>query len=127
MVKIEPLSPEEEALWRALMRIIKTLPRRLESDLTQGTGLSASEHTTIMHLLEAPARELRMNDLASDTGLSPSRMTTLGQRSSIPFSNYEDGESLRCPRQRGQAHSAKHGKIEDSRAGALRKCSGQFV
>jgi DNA-binding MarR family transcriptional regulator len=77
MVKIERLSPAEEALWRALMRIIKTLPRRLESDLIQGTGLSASEYTTIMHLSEAPDRELRMNDLASATGLSPSRMTRL--------------------------------------------------
>jgi DNA-binding MarR family transcriptional regulator len=77
MVKIEPLSPEEEALWRALMRIIKTLPRQLESDLIQGTGLSAIEYTTIMHLSEAPDRELRMNDLASATGFSPSRMTRL--------------------------------------------------
>lgn len=59
------------------MRIIKTLPRRLESDLIQGTGLSANEYTTIMHLSEAPARELRMNGLASATGLSPSRTTRL--------------------------------------------------
>jgi DNA-binding MarR family transcriptional regulator len=75
MVTIEPLSPEEEALWRALMRIIKTLPRRPESDLVQATGLSLSEYSTIMHLSEAPDRELRMNDLASAAGLSPSRMT----------------------------------------------------
>lgn len=59
------------------MRIIKALPRRLDSDLIQGTGLSASEYTTIMHLSEAPNRELRMNDLASATGLSASRMTRL--------------------------------------------------
>ncbi len=59
------------------MRIIKALPRRLDADLIQGTGLSASEYTTIMHLSEAPNRELRMNDLASATGLSASRMTRL--------------------------------------------------
>ena len=59
------------------MRIVKVLPRYLDSDLIQGSGLSASEYTTIMHLSEAPNRELRMNDLASATGLSASRMTRL--------------------------------------------------
>ena len=43
----------------------------------QGIGLNASEYSTIMHLSEAPNRELRMNDLASATGLSASRMTRL--------------------------------------------------
>ena len=77
MATVQPLSATEESLWRALMRIIKALPRRLDADLIQGTGLSASEYTTIMHLSEAPNRELRMNDLASATGLSASRMTRL--------------------------------------------------
>jgi DNA-binding MarR family transcriptional regulator len=77
MAKIEPLSPAEESLWRALMRIVRALPRHLDSDLIRGSGLSASEYTTIMHLSEAPNRELRMNDLASATGLSASRMTRL--------------------------------------------------
>jgi DNA-binding MarR family transcriptional regulator len=77
MAKIEPFSPGEESLWRALMVIVKALPRYLDSDLVQGSGLTASEYTTIMHLSEAPNRELRMNDLASATGLSPSRMTRL--------------------------------------------------
>jgi DNA-binding MarR family transcriptional regulator len=76
-VKVEPLSPAEEDVWRALMRIVKALPRHLDSDLIRGTGLTASEYTTIMHLSEAPNRELRMNDLAAATGLSPSRMTRL--------------------------------------------------
>src|SRR6202042_508957 len=77
MAKIEPFSRGEESLWRALMVIVKALPRYLDSDLVQGSGLTASEYTTIMHLSEAPNRELRMNDLASATGLSPSRMTRL--------------------------------------------------
>jgi DNA-binding MarR family transcriptional regulator len=77
MAKVEPLTPAEEFLWRALMRTVKALPRHLDSDLIQGTGLSASEYTTIMHLSEAPNRELRMSDLASATGLSASRMTRL--------------------------------------------------
>jgi DNA-binding MarR family transcriptional regulator len=77
MTKIAPFSPAEESLWRSLMVIIKALPRYLDSDLIQGSGLTASEYTTIMHLSEAPNRELRMNDLASATGLSPSRTTRL--------------------------------------------------
>jgi DNA-binding MarR family transcriptional regulator len=74
---VEPLSPTEEMLWRAVMRIIKVIPRHLDSDLTRGAGLTASEYTTIMHLSEAPNRELRMADLANATDLSASRMTRL--------------------------------------------------
>jgi DNA-binding MarR family transcriptional regulator len=73
----ERLSANEEAIWRALMRIVKVLPRHLDSDLVRGAGLTASEYTTIMHLSEAPNRELRMADLAAAAGLSASRMTRL--------------------------------------------------
>ena len=77
MTKVAPLSLAEETLWRAIMRLVKTLPRDLDSDLIHGTGLSASDYTTLMHLSEASNRELRMSDLASATGLSASRMTRL--------------------------------------------------
>ena len=77
MATVEPLSPTEEALWRAVMRIVKVIPRHLDSDLIRGAGLTASEYTTIMHLSEAPNRELRMADLANATDLSASRMTRL--------------------------------------------------
>src|SRR5277367_5612041 len=75
MPTVEPLSPSEETLWRAMMRIVKIIPRHLDSDLIRGAGLTASEYTMIMHLSEAPNRELRMADLASATGLSASRTT----------------------------------------------------
>jgi DNA-binding MarR family transcriptional regulator len=77
MEAVEPLSPAEEALWRAVMRLVKVIPRHLDGDLIRGAGLTASEYTTIMHLSEAPNRELRMADLATATDLSPSRMTRL--------------------------------------------------
>src|SRR5450631_3625135 len=77
MAADEALSANEEVFWRALMRIVKALPRHLDSDLIRGSGLTASEYTTIMHLSEAPNRELRMNDLAIATGLSASRTTRL--------------------------------------------------
>jgi DNA-binding MarR family transcriptional regulator len=74
---VEPLSANEEALWRAEMRILKILPRLLDSDLIRSCGLTASEYTTIMHLSESPDRQLRMADLASATDLSASRTTRL--------------------------------------------------
>jgi DNA-binding MarR family transcriptional regulator len=77
MAKVEPLSPTEEAIWRALMRIAKIIPRHIDSDLIRGTGLSAGEYTAIMFLSEASNRELRMADLARVTGFSASRMTRL--------------------------------------------------
>jgi DNA-binding MarR family transcriptional regulator len=77
MAGVEPLSPTEEELWRAVMRIVKVIPRHLDSDLIRDAGLTASDYTTIMHLSEAPNRELRMADLASATDLSASRMTRL--------------------------------------------------
>jgi DNA-binding MarR family transcriptional regulator len=77
MTDVQPLSPTEEELWRAVMRMVKVIPRHLDSDLVRGAGLTASEYTTIMHLSEAPNRELRMADLANATDLSASRMTRL--------------------------------------------------
>jgi DNA-binding MarR family transcriptional regulator len=77
MAKVAPLSASEEVMWRALMRIVKTLPRHLDSDLVQSAGLTASEYTMLMHLSEAPNRERRMADLAEATGLSASRTTRL--------------------------------------------------
>ncbi len=77
MAKVEPLNASEEAFWRALMRIVLSLPRRLDSDLVRSVGLTANEYTTLMCLSEAPKRELRMADLANAAALSASRMTRL--------------------------------------------------
>lgn len=74
---MDPLTATEEALWRALVRIVLSLPRRLDSDLIRSAGITANEYTTLMCLSEAPGRELRMADLANATALSASRMTRL--------------------------------------------------
>src|ERR1700759_1829954 len=73
----DPLSATEEEFWRALMRIVLSLPRRLDSDLLRAVGITANEYTVLMCLSEAPARELRMADLANAAALSASRMTRL--------------------------------------------------
>ncbi len=77
MAKVDPLSATEEAFWRGLMRIVLSLPHRLDVDLVRAAGITANEYTTLMCLSEAPNRELRMADLANAAALSPSRMTRL--------------------------------------------------
>ena len=77
MAKVDPLSATEEAFWRALMRVVLSLPHRLDIDLVRAVGITANEYTTLMCLSEAPNRELRMADLANAAALSPSRMTRL--------------------------------------------------
>src|ERR1700752_4592512 len=77
MAKADPLNTTEEVFWRALMRIVLSLPRRLDSDLVRAVGITANEYTTLMCLSEAPGRELRMADLANAAALSASRMTRL--------------------------------------------------
>ena len=72
-----PLTPDEEILWRALMRIIATLPRLLDEDLTRSTGVSLTEYVTLMNLSEAPDREMRLTDLANASGLSLSRISRI--------------------------------------------------
>lgn len=77
MASAELLSPAEEALWRATMRIMTVLPSHLDTDLVRGAGLTASEYTALMNLSEVADHELRMTDLARATGLSTSRTTRL--------------------------------------------------
>ena len=77
MAKVDSLSATEEAFWRALMRIVLSLPRRLDSDLVRTVGITANEYTTLMCLSEARSRELRMADLANAAALSASRMARL--------------------------------------------------
>jgi DNA-binding MarR family transcriptional regulator len=77
MAGVDPLSATEDVLWRALMRIAVSLPRRLDEDLLPAVGISANEYLTLMYLCEASQRELRMSDLADATALSASRVSRL--------------------------------------------------
>jgi DNA-binding MarR family transcriptional regulator len=77
MAQAKRLSPAEETLWRATMRIVTVLPSHLHGELIRGAGLTASEYTTLLHLSEAPNHEARMSELARSIGLSASRTTRL--------------------------------------------------
>jgi DNA-binding MarR family transcriptional regulator len=72
-----PLDPDQELLWRALMRVTTSLPRALEDDLLHSAGLSLTEYFVLMHLSEASGQQLRMSDLAVAATLSPSRITRI--------------------------------------------------
>ena len=45
---VDPLVAPEEVLWRALMRIVLSFPRRLDGDLLRAVGITASEYLTLM-------------------------------------------------------------------------------
>ena len=72
-----PLDAVEEPTWRALARFFVVAPRLLDEDLQRGAHMSLSAYTILLHLSEAPGRELRMTELANRAYLSGSRTTRL--------------------------------------------------
>jgi DNA-binding MarR family transcriptional regulator len=77
MASSAPLTPNEAVLWHALVRLMISLPRGLDADLTHETGLSLAEYGVLSTLSEAPEQQLRMSDLAAAVNLSASRITRL--------------------------------------------------
>ena len=75
--KPQPLDALEEPAWRALARFFVVAPRLLDEDLQRGAGMSLSAYSMLVHLSEAPARTLRITELANRAYLSGSRTTRL--------------------------------------------------
>ncbi|TDC39533.1 MarR family transcriptional regulator [Micromonospora sp. 15K316] len=75
-----PLNPDEEAVVRALQRVIYALPRAIDAAMLREQGLPLIEYLTLMHLSEAADRQLRMSELATICELSLSGMTRVVQR-----------------------------------------------
>ncbi|MEV6629547.1 MarR family winged helix-turn-helix transcriptional regulator [Actinoplanes sp. NPDC051470] len=73
----EPLTAEEEAVMRALGRLMMVLPRKLDADLERGERMTLSEYSALRHLSETPGRRLRMSELAGACDMSLSGMTRL--------------------------------------------------
>jgi DNA-binding MarR family transcriptional regulator len=69
-----PLSPDEVRLWRSLGRLVHSLPRVLEDDMSR-TGVTMTEFAVLLLLSEAPGHRMRMSALADAAGLTPSRIT----------------------------------------------------
>jgi DNA-binding MarR family transcriptional regulator len=77
---LQPLTPDEEAVLRALGRVMLVLPREIDADLVGEAQLPLTEYTTLMYLSEAPHRLMRMSELAAACDLSLSGMTRLVTR-----------------------------------------------
>lgn len=74
------MSAAEEALVRALGRLIHVLPRAIDQDMARARQLPLSEYTALMYLSEAPDRLMRMSELAAACDLSLSGMTRIVAR-----------------------------------------------
>jgi DNA-binding MarR family transcriptional regulator len=77
MQPAQPLSPEEEAAWRAFARAALVIPRVLDGELLETEGLNLAEYTVLMVLSEQPDRAMRMSDLANAAAITVSGLTRL--------------------------------------------------
>ena len=68
---------EELASWREFLRAHARLTRQMENDLVREQHLSLASYDVLVQLAEAPARRLRMTDLAEALLLSRSGVTRL--------------------------------------------------
>ncbi|MYS21485.1 transcriptional regulator, MarR family [Streptomyces sp. DvalAA-14] len=74
------MSAAEEALVRAVGRIMMVLPRTIDADMVREAHLPLSEYMALMHLSEAPDRRMRMSELATASLVSLSGMTRIVAR-----------------------------------------------
>lgn len=77
---VVPLTPDEEAVMRALGRFLLVMPRALDADLEREQRMSASEYSALRHLSEAPGNLMRMSELATACDMSLSGMTRLAAK-----------------------------------------------
>ncbi|MEV4704068.1 MarR family winged helix-turn-helix transcriptional regulator [Actinoplanes sp. NPDC049316] len=75
-----PLSSEEEAVMRALGRLMLVLPRLLDADLEREQRMSLSEYQVLRHLSESQCHIMRMSELAAACDMSLSGMTRLAAK-----------------------------------------------
>jgi DNA-binding MarR family transcriptional regulator len=75
-----PLSHVELDAWRSFLRAHARVTRLLDAELVAECDLSLGSYEVLLHLSEAPARALRMTDLADRIVLSRSGLTRLVDR-----------------------------------------------
>jgi DNA-binding MarR family transcriptional regulator len=74
------LSADDQASWRAVMRLVAKLPRALDRQLRRDAGLSLVEYEALAFLAEEEARSMRLSHLAEATTTSLSRLSQLMTR-----------------------------------------------
>jgi DNA-binding MarR family transcriptional regulator len=77
---LAPLTPDEEAAWRALARAVLVLPRVLDAEMLESQGLNITEYNVLMNLSEAPDHSLRMRELANFVSITVSGLTRVVER-----------------------------------------------
>jgi DNA-binding MarR family transcriptional regulator len=80
VTEIAPLTPQEEAAWRALARAVLVIPRVLDAELLESQGLNLTEYNVLMNLSEAPDHSLRMSELANFISITISGLTRAVER-----------------------------------------------
>jgi DNA-binding MarR family transcriptional regulator len=74
---VRPLSRDEEAVARAIGRVIMVVPRAMDADLMREQRLTLNEYAALLHLSEAPGHKRRMSELAAACDVSLSGMTRI--------------------------------------------------
>lgn len=69
------LSEDEQRVWRLQLELQRRLMALLEQNMQSEVGLSHAYYVILAMLSEAPDRQLRMNELASQVFSSPSRVS----------------------------------------------------
>ncbi len=69
------LLPAQVATWSNLLLAHDQMLEHIDTELTEKVGLSLGDYEVLLHLAEAPDHQMRMNELAALTRLSPSGLT----------------------------------------------------
>jgi DNA-binding MarR family transcriptional regulator len=76
----ERLTEQQLAAWRAFITAHATVIRRIEQDLTAADVIPLAWYDVLIELYEAPARRMRLHELADAVVLSRSGLTRLIDR-----------------------------------------------
>jgi DNA-binding MarR family transcriptional regulator len=76
----QPLTRQELAAWRGLLRVHAALTRELDSELASAHDLPLSSYEVLLFLHTAPDGRMRMSELADIALLSRSGLTRLVDR-----------------------------------------------
>jgi len=80
------LTDSQQRSWRSFLLGVTLLMERIDRDMRERHGLSQAEYELLVRLSEAPARELRMAELANSVKNSRSRIThTVGRLEGAGF------------------------------------------
>ena len=69
------LDEREDRVWRSYLSMSIALSGRLNSELQRATGLSSADYEVLVHLSEAPCRQLRVLELGRAIGWEKSRLS----------------------------------------------------